>query len=253
MEPFIRRKINKYNGKSFVESEDSIAVEKKLSLFINSKELISISCTPLMITELITGFLYTEGILVKHIREDDIQIEKEEEIRVNVRSTVDISKQKSAVSRYIGGITVQRNRVLKKVRDGISLPVQVLSSLFRQFNDRADLFRLTGCFHSAALSDGKGILVFAEDIGRHNAVDKVIGYTILNGIRFERTLMLVSCRLSSEIIAKCALCRIPVVASRAAATDSAVEIAEKTGITLAGFVRQDRMNVYTHAQRITAD
>ncbi len=91
---------------------------------------------------------------------------------------------------------------------------------------------------------------FAEDIGRHNAVDKVIGSCILNNMPFAGKLLLVSCRISSEIVSKCLSCGIPVLASVAAPTGLAADMAEKYGVTLVGFVRQDRLNIYTNFQRI---
>jgi FdhD protein len=94
------------------------------------------------------------------------------------------------------------------------------------------------------------VLVFAEDIGRHNAVDKAIGYCLLENISFRGKIMMVSGRLSSEIILKCAKCRIPLLVSRAAPTTLAVETAEAAGLTLVGFMRGDRMNVYAGIQRI---
>ncbi|MFA5354056.1 MAG: formate dehydrogenase accessory sulfurtransferase FdhD, partial [Thermodesulfovibrionales bacterium] len=119
-----------------------------------------------------------------------------------------------------------------------------------QFQDASELYKVTGCVHSAALSDGKEILCLAEDIGRHNAVDKVIGYALSEGIPFEGKIMLASGRLSSEIVSKCARWGIPVVASRTSPTSLAVEIAEKYGVTVTGFIRAERMNVYTHPERI---
>jgi FdhD protein len=93
-------------------------------------------------------------------------------------------------------------------------------------------------------------LCLAEDIGRHNAVDKVIGYCLLEGISFSDKIMLASGRLSSEIVSKCAKWSIPIVASRTAPTSLALEIAEKSGLTVVGFIRTDRLNVYTNPQRI---
>ncbi len=94
------------------------------------------------------------------------------------------------------------------------------------------------------------MLVFTEDIGRHNAVDKVIGYALLENVPVQGKVMLASGRLSSEIVTKCARAGIPVVVSRSAPTSLAVEIADAAGITLVGFVRGDRMNIYTGRQRI---
>jgi FdhD protein len=90
----------------------------------------------------------------------------------------------------------------------------------------------------------------AEDIGRHNAVDKVVGYCLLEGIPMQDKIILVSGRLSSEIATKCARWDIPIVVSRAAPTALAVDIAEKRGITMVGFMRGKRLNIYTHPERI---
>ena len=120
----------------------------------------------------------------------------------------------------------------------------------REFLNRSELFRLRRAdFHSAAVSDGKQILAFAEDIGRHNAVDKAVGYSVLNNIPLKGMIMLVSCRVSSDIISKCLRWDIPVLASRAAPTELSIRIAEESGMTLIGFVRGG-MNIYTHPRRI---
>jgi len=250
MDPYIQRKIIKKKGTSFEKVNDFIAVEKKLKIFVNNKELINLYCTPSMIKELVAGLLLTEGILANKISSDQICLVNGKEIKVNIHVDEDILKENLAVSRCLGGITFHKKRNFKKIKDDFSLSVEALNFIFQEFQQKSELFRLTGCFHSSALSDNKKILVFAEDIGRHNAVDKVIGYSILADISFRGKLMVVSCRISSEIVSKCARWGIPIIASRAASTDLAIEIAQKTGVTLVGFVRGDSLNVYTHEQRI---
>ncbi len=249
MNPYIQRKIIKRQGTSSEEREDPIAVEKKLKVSVNGKDFITLYCTPLMIKELVVGLFLTEGIITE-IRPEDMKIEYGEEIRIDIPAAEDPSTEEVITSRCIGGITLSKKRNSEKIKDDFFLKVGALKSIFDEFQQRSELFRLTGCFHGAALSDGERILVFAEDIGRHNAVDKVIGYFILENIPFKRKIMLVSCRLSSEIVSKCSRWGIPIVASRAAPTDLAIGIAETTGITLVGFVRGDRMNVYANPQRI---
>jgi FdhD protein len=248
MNPYIQRKIIKRQGTSFEEREDFIAVEKRLKVSVNGKDFITLYCTPLMIKELIVGLFLTEGIITE-IRPGDIKIEYGEDIRVDI-SVADASTEEVITSRCIGGVTLGKKRNVEEVKDDFSLEAGALKSTFDEFQQRSELFRLTGCFHGAALSDGERIVVFAEDIGRHNAVDKVIGYSILENIPFKRKIMLVSCRLSSEIVSKCSRWGIPIVASRAAPTDLAVRIAETSAITLVGFVRGDRMNIYANPQRI---
>jgi FdhD protein len=250
MNPYIKRKIIKKQGTSSEGSEDYIAIEKKLRVYVNGKEVITLYCTPLMIKELIIGLFLTEGILTNKISLDKIDIIYGEDIRADITAEY-IFKKGMVTSRCLGGVTFNKKRNFEKVKDNFSITAESLETIFKEFHQKSELFRLTGCFHSAALSDGKRILAFAEDIGRHNTVDKIIGYSILNDIPFTGKLMLVSCRLSSEIAAKCSRCGIPIIASRAAPTDLAIDIAEKSGITLAGFVRGDHLNVYTNPQRIS--
>lgn len=250
MDPYIKRKILKKHGISFEEVEDYIAIEKKLKVSVNGKDVISLYCTPLMIKELVIGLFITEGILTDKISLKNIKIVYGEEIKVDIPVAEGILTEGLVTSRCLGGVTLNKKMNFKKVTDDFSIIAEFLKTVFNEFHQKSDLFKLTGCFHSAALSDGKRILVFAEDIGRHNVIDKVIGHSIINDITLAGKLMLVSCRLSSEIVSKCSRFGISVVASRAAPTSLAIEIAEACGITLVGFMRGDRMNVYTNAQRI---
>jgi len=250
MNPYIKKKIIKKQGTSSEELEDYVAIEKKLRVSVNGKKVITLYCTPLMIKELIIGLFLTEGILTNKISPDKINIIYGEDIRVDISAGQDVLKKGMVTSRCLGGVTFNKKIKFEKVKDDFSITVEALKNIFKEFHQKSEFFRLTGCFHSAALSDRNSILAYAEDIGRHNAVDKVIGYSILGDIPFTGKLMIVSCRISSEIISKCSRWGIPIIASRAAPTDLAIEIAEKSGITLAGFVRGDRLNVYTNPQRI---
>ncbi len=108
----------------------------------------------------------------------------------------------------------------------------------------------TGGVHSAALADRQKIHLFAEDIGRHNAVDKLIGKAFLAGIPVEDKILLSSGRISGEIMTKVIRNRIPIMISRTAPTCMSITYAEDHGITLIGFARGNRMNIYTHPQRV---
>jgi FdhD protein len=252
MDAYTKRKIVKYQDRSHKKVSDTVAAEKKLRIFLNGKETISLYCTPSLIKELVIGLLVTEGILKNTISPDALCVKENEEIRVEVSASEDdLSAEKSRISRHLGGFTFSNRTKFNKVADTVSLPVKNLKMVFHEFHQKSELFRLTGCFHGAALSDGKNILAFAEDIGRHNTVDKVIGHAMLHNIAFAGTLLLVSCRISSEIASKGTRWGIPVIASRAAPTDLAIDIAESAGITLIGFVRGEGMNIYTNPQRIT--
>jgi|Deesub1362A_J573_1020465.scaffolds.fasta_scaffold00013_148 FdhD protein len=251
MDGSLKRNVFRVTAESFNKVEDVIAVEKRLKILVNGKEVLSLYCTPLMIKELVVGFFMTEGIVKGNICAERMTILYGDEITVDVPVEGEVSVEGgTATSGCAGGITLQR-KLLKGARDSkFSIGRESLIELFKQFQMRSKLYRVTGCVHSAALSDGKDIVFFAEDIGRHNAVDKVIGRCLLEGVDFQEKIILTSGRLSSEVVAKCSRWGIPLIASRAAPTDLAINIAEESGITVVGFLRGERMNVYTYPERI---
>jgi len=252
MDALTKKTILKISGSSMKEAEDFIAVEKRLRIFINKEEAISLYCTSSMIRELVVGLLMTEGIIKGEWCADRMSIEYGDDVAVNIEAADAVVPKENRVitSGCVGGITFAKKPETEKITDTFSIDVKSLFNIFKEFQNRSELYKLTGCVHSAGLSDGRSIVAFAEDIGRHNAVDKVIGYSVLEKIELAGKIMLASGRLSSEIASKCSKWGIPVIATRTAPTNLAVEIAELRGITLVGFVRGDRLNVYTHSHRI---
>ncbi|MEW6067781.1 MAG: formate dehydrogenase accessory sulfurtransferase FdhD [Nitrospirota bacterium] len=251
MDPYIKKIITRIQGTSSNETADYIAVEKRLSIFINGKKTMILYCTPLMIKELATGFLLTEEILTDRAYIENLEIKYEgEEIKIDILTGKNIIPETLVNLQRYGRVLFNKKMEFNKIKDNFSITLTALKNIFNEFQQKSELFRLTGCFHSAALSDGGKILAFSEDISRHNAVDKIIGSAILNDMSFTGKCLLVSCRISSTIISKCLKWEIPIIVSRAAPTDFAVDIAEKSGITLLGFVRGDYLNVYTNPQRI---
>jgi FdhD protein len=115
---------------------------------------------------------------------------------------------------------------------------------------QSDLHAKTGGVHIVGLFIPDGVVCIAEDIGRHNALDRVIGYGLLNNVIFSHTFAVSSGRVSSEMVRKCLVAGIPVIVSRSATTSLAVEMAENTGLTIIGFARSDQMNIYTHPERV---
>jgi len=125
-----------------------------------------------------------------------------------------------------------------------------VQALMKEFRSTSALFMKTGGVHSAALADSNGILLFSEDIGRHNAVDKLIGKAFLANIPVEDKILLSSGRISGEIMTKVIRNHIPIMISRTAPTCMSITYAEDHGVTLIGFARSNRMNIYTHPHRI---
>ncbi len=256
------RKINivEYRDGSFSEKEDSVVTEKKLSIYSNNKEILSMLCTPTMVRELVVGFALSEGFFGDKKSHGDLQqtwcierIEifwKDKEIKVNL--PVDVAE--AAVTLTSGcakGVTFTSSQSIKPLtQDDFKIDTNVIFELYKKFQKKSELFRTTGGVHSAALCNEKGIIVFAEDIGRHNAVDKIVGYAFLENMSMQSKLLLSSGRLSSEIAFKAARAGIPIVVSRAAPTDMAVEIAKKANITLIGFLRGQHLNIYSNPERV---
>ncbi len=131
-----------------------------------------------------------------------------------------------------------------------TVPSRSISAFMEELRKRSQIHRRTGGVHAAALAAVSGLLVFREDIGRHNAVDKVIGACLLQGVPFADKILLSSGRLSSEIVHKADRCGLPIVVSRGAPTDRSVALARERGITLIGFARGDRMNLYSIPERV---
>jgi len=235
-----------------IRTADVIAVEKRIKISVNGKGLLSLYCTPVMVREFVVGFIHNEGLIRGEWCAERMSIDYgEKDIEVDIPASGGISEGERVVtSGCAGGISMVKDLSSIRISDKKSFRAAAVRKVFGEFQKRSDVYRKTGGVHSAALADEAAMLAFAEDIGRHNAVDKVIGCCLLESIPFEGKMMLASGRLSSEILSKCAGCGIPVVVSRAAPTSLAVKIAEEAGITVIGFMRGNRMNVYTSKERI---
>ncbi len=251
MKGYIKKKILKITS-DVIEEEDAIAIEKRLRVLVNGQEILKLFCSPLMIRELVVGFLMTEGVIEGSWCAERMEIGYGDDIVVDIPAEGTVNLEGATItSGCVGGITFNRTDNSKQPRPkDITITAGQLKTVFNKFQKTSSLYNLTGCIHSAAVSDGKNLIVLAEDIGRHNAVDKAIGYCFLENIALDDKIMLVSGRLSSEMTSKCIKWSIPVVVSRTAPTALSVELAEKHGITLIGFMRGNRFNLYTHPQRV---
>lgn len=251
IEPHRKIKIWRVKEGSADEVDDFVAIEKRVRISVNGRHLLSLYCSPFMVREFVAGVIHNEGLIAGGWCADRISIEYGDEINADVPAdgTV-VEGEKTVTSGCAGGISFARPLPDAKLSDDATFDVFRIKDLYHEFQKQSEGYKSTGGVHSAALADDRHLLVFTEDIGRHNAVDKVIGYALLEHIAFSGKIMLASGRLSSEIVAKCARCGIPVIVSRAAPTSLAVEIADAAGLTLVGFVRGERMNIYTGMQRI---
>lgn len=252
-----RINIVEYRDWAFSETLDSVASEKRLRIFSADKEIVSLLCTPTMVKELVIGFGLSEGLLTDNSDSppgwcsERIEILwKDEEIEVYLP----VNLPEGTVTLTSGcarGVTFMSGEKLDEIHSNLKVSVHTILGLFREFHKKSELFMSTGGVHNAALCDENEIIVFTEDIGRHNAVDKIIGYAFLENIPMHDKLLLLSGRLSSEIALKAIRARIPILVSRAAPTDMAVRIARESNITMIGFLRGQRLNIYSQPERIT--
>lgn len=237
---------------------DEVASELPIRLVLNNEPLVTLLCTPSELEELAVGFLLSEGLLSSRssIKKLDVD-ERESTVRVDLADLQpDFSRlfEKRTISSGCGkGVTFTNYRTPAEHRIEIGnrlITLDDIRNLLNNFRTISKLYLETGGVHSAALSDGKGILFFSEDIGRHNAVDKIIGKAFLKSVSVENKILITSGRITSEIMTKAGRNRFPILISRAAPSCMAVSYAEDLGITLVGFARGDRMNIYTWPKRI---
>ncbi len=218
--------IRQYKCGKIKEKRDFVVNESIITLVINNHKTIRISISPSLYREFVYGFLFTSNIISAKEDIDDIVI-RNKKIEVNLLQFIDNEDKDSALKKKI-------------------IPeFDCLIPLFDKFNTKAEIFFKTGGTHSAALSDGNEINYFAEDIGRHNAIDKVVGMVILDEKNFSKLYLLTSGRISSEIVRKAFYSKIAVIISHSAPTSLAIKKAKDYNITLIGFLRDNRFNIYT--------
>jgi len=240
--------------------EDVVAREFPLTIILNNQELVTLLCSPVNLKYLAVGFLFSEELLkikdeIKKIMVDErrgvVRVETEEGREL----TRDVLFKRLITSGCGRGLSFYsaNEATGQKVESQVEMSTHEVLSLVSDFQHRSQVYRATGGVHSAALCNTKNILVFKEDIGRHNAIDKVFGECILKDIPTDERVVITSGRISSEILLKVAKRNIPIIISKSAPTDLGVKLANDLGVTLLGFVRGKRINAYTNDWRIVRD
>ncbi|KAF0134692.1 MAG: FdhD protein [Candidatus Saganbacteria bacterium] len=239
------------------EIDDKIVSEVPLTITLNGEELVTLLCSPAHLKELAVGYLTAEGFIDSSGDVNSVLFdEKANIIRVNTRKEISeavINKKRIITSGCGRGQSFYHwsdFENCRKIESDFKANANAILSLMLEFQKKSLVFMETGGVHSAALSDDKSIIAFFEDIGRHNAVDKIVGEIILHGGEIKDKILLLSGRISSEIVIKAVRLGVPIIVSRSAPTTMAVRLAEKLNISLIGFARGTRMNIYSGSQRI---
>jgi FdhD protein len=244
------------------ERTDYVAEETALHIFLNTAHYGTILCSPDQLKEMVLGHLLSEGLLNSTAEIDDLVLKKDGKCLLNLKSDID-AEQRIAKAQRLARLVVsacgspdyrslsEAVGSLTKLDMTPTVNASVVYQSVLQLNTIAEHFRKTGGVHAAALysTDGK-LVTLAEDVGRHNAVDKVIGAGATKNMDFRNLFLALSGRLSGDIVLKAARMKLPIIASLAAAISSGLEAAQLTGVTLVGFVRDKRMNIYTYPERI---
>ena len=246
-------------AKRFQKMTDYVAEEKPLQIFLNKNHYATIFCSPSNLKELAVGHLLSEGV-VKSVEDiDGISFKGKRVCHVKLKANIDLKKRLKFLNHFSrvifsacgSSLPYEYSGKLPKITSNLKVKAEVILNSVNRLNSIAETFRKTGGVHAAAIYKSSGDLVaFAEDVGRHNAVDKAIGIEALNKSDFSECFLALSGRLTGDITLKAARAGLPIVASLAAATDSGIAVAKEVGLTLIGFVRGKRMNIYNFPARI---
>ena len=209
---------------------DIIAVEKTIHLYVNGQCHTVLTATPQNLEELVLGHLLSTGL---------------------IRDLLDVGQISfEADFRKVQVETASARVPLTPVSDGLCVPVDDILFNMDQFLHKSDIFRDTGALHACALIVEGRLLHFMEDIGRHNALDKTLGQALREKDPLDSAVVLTSGRLPGDMMAKIIQARAQIVVSRSAPTEAGVELAINNNVTLCGFARKNRLNIYTGKQRI---
>ncbi|NMB34859.1 MAG: formate dehydrogenase accessory sulfurtransferase FdhD [Firmicutes bacterium] len=260
-------KIERIREQHRSREKDLLIREAPLTILLNDEELVTLFCSPQKLDYLAVGFLYLAGLLRSRDDLTGLKVDAEKGlVSVRTKKIAVQAERKTAVAaeepggQRAGGPGYGKKEPFARapvfppglqIESTLQVEAGELYQLMAALLDASSLFKATGGVHSAALARPDEILFLSEDIGRHNAVDKIAGECILKNISLDDKILLSSGRISSEIVVKGAKLGLPLIVSHSAPTSLSVELAAKIGMTLVGFVRGRRLNIYTRATRIT--
>lgn len=268
-----RRPVRRITATGDVHRPDTVAVEEPLQIMVGGRALTVTMRTPGSDIDLVHGFLLNEGIIDDR---DDVVTARYcggvDESGTNTYNVVDVELSPAAAGRRVhrerafvttsacgvcGTSSIDDVQTISRypvADDPLTLTPDTLRGLPAALRDGQKVFDATGGLHAAGIFTGTGeLLAIREDVGRHNAVDKVIGWAAREGlIPLRGHVLMVSGRASFELVQKATMAGIPVLAAVSAPSSLAVDLAERSGMTLVGFLRDHSMNVYTGGQRVTA-
>lgn len=243
---------------SFERVADKVVAERAVTIMIDKVGSFTVMCTPCDVEALAVGFVYSEGIIRGF--EDIVSVTVKESLPDVVGIVVDdpgrVAVERNLIVASSCGMCGVRNieKMIEKmlpVDKTLTVTVAGLVGITEKLRSMQGLFKVTGGAHAAGVFDGDGeIFAFGEDIGRHSALDKAVGKCVLSDRSMKGAGVVLSGRVSLEMVSKAAKAGIELIAAVSAPSSMAVAVAEKWNITLCGFVRGKGLNVYTHPERV---
>jgi FdhD protein len=247
--------VHLYHQGRLVEQQGETVREFPVVLHVNGRKIATLIASPHELRFLVAGFLRLQGF-VNSIDDFHMLSVCEDSGTANVRIKGDLPEQLEPVLTSGCGTGIIFNLPSADARRAPAPPGRVAAdTIFRlmdELNRRAEQYRSHGGIHSAAVGDDQGIILAAEDIGRHNTLDRIAGEALIKNIDLAGKLLVTSGRISTEMAAKAALLGITLIASRTSPTDMAITMCEQAGITLIGYVRGNKFTVYSHPEAIIA-
>ena len=233
-------------GTQAEEVDGEVVREQPLSVFINGEKFLTLLCSPMQLEALVVGYLWMEKVIADLAEVARVEISAVDgRAEVTLTHAVTLPTERILTSGCGGGITFRiDHRLFPRLQSRLRVQAADLGARMKDLFDAGVHYQRSRGIHGAALADSERLLVVAEDVGRHNAVDKVKGEALLRGIPTEERLLISTGRISSEMLLKAARMGVPVVASRTSPTEMAVALAEQLGVTVCGYVRSDGLNVY---------
>ncbi|MHC6178995.1 formate dehydrogenase accessory sulfurtransferase FdhD [Clostridium sp. JNZ X4-2] len=251
----------KYDGKYKKTITESTICEYPLNIFVNDQHLAVLLCTPEKLEALTVGFLAFQGIIKSFDEIKFLEVDKENGISKVLLK--DDAFHSSLYSKRILPDNFNKNRDMEFfshiinslgintiTNENIHIRSEEIYDLMRRSLSYSKAFKDTGGAHCAALCDENNVISICEDVARHNAVDKLIGESFIREIPLRDKILFVSSRVSFEMVLKIARFGVPIMISKSAPTNLSIRFAEALNVTLIGFVRGQRMNIYTNPQRI---
>lgn len=246
----------KYEFRKWDTIDSETIVEAPVSLTVNGQVWLTFMCTPVDLEAMAVGFLYNEGIVETLAEMEDVRVcEHGDNVDVWLNRSVEQPNSWRRTSGCTGGVTAVDALARVDVSfdgDQPQLPPEAMGHLLEQFFEAQVLYRETGGVHSSALCDGAKIVVLAEDIGRHNTLDKISGLCLMRGLSPETRILITTGRISSEMLQKAARMNVPILISRTSPSSLSIEMAERYGITLIGYARTHRFQIYSNPQRVVS-